>query len=172
MKKNRSPLTMRLPFSMADRNLRLEQILAADPSRSWAHSLPLLAAFALSNPEKRFVRRLLTCKRNYWLFRTNQRQLCGDFVAVDMSAVVPRRRTVSVIELKSGTGLKFGGGGAGNQLQRALAAVTEIASVEKVITTDSIVTLICGDGEAVLDWICSRGMTPKGGKLTQRQPRR
>jgi hypothetical protein len=153
------PFTLRLPFAMADQYLRLEQILAADRSRSWAQSLPLVAAFALSRPERQFARRLLEQKRNYWLFRSNQRQFCGDFITVDMSAVIPRRRVVSVIELKFGAELRFGGGGAGNQLQRAYAAVREIALTEKIITSDVAVTLICGDGDAVLDWICSRGIT-------------
>ncbi len=152
-------LTLRLPFAMADQHLRLEQILAADTSRSWARCLPLLAAFALSPPERQFAKRLLQRKRNVWLFRSNQRQFCGDFITVDMSAGVARRRPVSVIELKLGAELKLGGGGAGNQLQAAGAAVTEIAVTEKVITNDAAVTLMCGDGDAILEWICSRGIS-------------
>jgi hypothetical protein len=86
MTRSKQPLTLRLPFAMVDRHLRLEQILAADPSRSWAQSLPLLAVFALTRPEKRFACQLLQRKRNIWLFRCNQRGFCGDFIAVDMSA--------------------------------------------------------------------------------------
>ena len=159
MTKHNLPMTLRLPFAMADQHLRLEQILSADTSRSWAQCLPLLDAFALSRPERQFARRLLEKKRNYWLFRSNQRQFCGDFITVDMSAVAAPRRAVSVLELKLGAELKFGGGGAGNQLQRAHAAVTEIVVIEKVITSDAAVTLICGDCDAVLEWMCSRRHT-------------
>ena len=91
---SKQPLTLRLPFAMVDRHLRLEQILAADPSRSWAKSLPLLAVFALTRPEKRFACRLMQRKRNIWLFRCNQRGFCGDFIAVDMSADLLRLRSV------------------------------------------------------------------------------
>ena len=112
MTRSKQSLTLRLPFAMVDRHLRLEQILVADPSRSWAQSLPLLAVFALTRPEKRFACLLLQRKRNIWLFRCNQRGFCGDFIAVDMSAELPRQRSVVVIELKVGAGLRFGGAGA------------------------------------------------------------
>ncbi len=154
------PLTLRLPFAMVDRHLRMEQILAADPSRSWAQSLPLLAVFALRRPEKRFARRLLQRKRNLWLFRCNQRGFCGDFIVVDLSAELPRLRSVVVIELKVGAGLRFDGAGAGNQLQRVEAAVTELVEAKGVITKDTPVTLACGDGDKVLDWI-AKGETSR-----------
>ena len=151
------PLTLRLPFAMVDDHLRLEQILAAaDPSRSWAQNLPLLKAFSLTRPEKRFARRLLERKRNLWLFRCNQRSFCGDFIVVDMSGALPRLRSVVVMELKSGARLRFGGSGAGNQLQRVHCAVTELAKTEEVIAEDTLVTLACGDGDDVLRWIETR----------------
>lgn len=158
MARSKQPLTLRLPFAMVDHRLRLEQILAAEPSRSWAQSLPLLAVFALTRPEKRFACRLLQRKRNIWLFRCNQRGFCGDFIAVDMSAELPRLRSAVVIELKVGAGLRFGGAGAGNQLQRAEAALTELVEAEGVIAKDTPVTLACGDGDKVLDWI-EKGVT-------------
>jgi hypothetical protein len=158
MTKADQPLTLRLPFAMVDRHLRMEQILAAEPSRSWAQSLPLLAAFALTRPEKRFACRLLLGKRNIWLFRCNQRAFCGDFLAVDMSSDLPRLRPVVAIELKAGAGLRFGGAGAGNQLQRVESAVTELVEAAGVITKDAPVTLACGDGDEVLDWLNSGGI--------------
>ena len=111
MPKNKQPLTLRLPFAMFDRNHRLERILAADRTRSWAQSWPLVEAFSLSRPEKRFARQVLERKRNLWLFRCNQAAFCGDFITVDMSARHPRERTAAVIELKSGARLRLGGGG-------------------------------------------------------------
>jgi hypothetical protein len=143
----------------------MEQILAADASRSWAQSLTLLRIFALTRPEKRFASRLMEQKRNIWLFRCNQRGFCGDFIAVDMSADLPRLRSVVVIELKFGAGLRLGGAGAGNQLQRAEAAVTELVEAEGVITKDTPVTLACGDGDEVLDWI-AKGETARGRRHT------
>ena len=158
MTRSHQALTLRLPFAMVDCHLRLEQVLAADASRSWAQSLPLLVAFALTRPEMRFARRLLKRKRNLWLFRCNQRGFCGDFIAVDMSAGLPRRRSVVVIELKLRARLRFGGGGAGNQLQRADVAVTELVETERVIANDTPVTLACGDGNAVFEWIETGGI--------------
>ena len=143
---------------MADRHLRLEQILAADTTRSWAQNLLLLSAFTLSGPEKRFARQLLDRKRNVWLYRCNQRAFCGDFIAVDMSADLPRLRPALVIELKSGEGLRFDGAGASNQLQRADAAVTELVETERVIAKDAPVTLACGGSDVVLNWIRSGGI--------------
>jgi len=160
MTRSKQPLTLRLPFAMVDRHLRLEQILAADTSRSWAQSLPLLAVFALTRPEKRFACRLMQRKRNIWLFRCNQRGFCGDVIAVDMSADLPRLRSVVVIELKVGAGLRFGGAGAGNQLQRAEATVTELVETKGVIANDTPVTLTCGEGDKVLDWI-AKGETAR-----------
>lgn len=71
MTRHDQPLTLRLPFAMVDRHLRMEQILAADPSRSWAKSFPMLPVFAMTRPETGFARRLLRMKRNVWLFRCN-----------------------------------------------------------------------------------------------------
>ena len=152
------PLTLRLPFAMTDRHLRLEQVLAANRSRSWAQSLPLLACFALSRPEKRFAQRLLERKRNLWLFRCNQRGFCGDFIVVNMSAARPDLRLVVVIELKSGAELTFGGGGAGIQFRHAQAAVDELAETTGVIEKDVPTVLACGDGELVLGWIEKYGI--------------
>ena len=147
------PLTLRLPFAMADRHVRLEQVLAADQSRSWAQSYPLLACFALSGPERRFVKRLLERKRNIWLFRCNQRRFCGDFIAVDMSANHPERRLVAVVELKAGGKLVLGGGGASNQLLNSRQAVDDLATTEGVIGKGTRFVPVCGDTDLVLKWI-------------------
>jgi hypothetical protein len=153
MTKPNQPLTLRLPFAMVDRHLRLEQILAADPSRSWAQSQPLVARFALTRPEKQFARRLLERKRNIWLFRCSQRGYCGDFIVVDMSAGRPELRPVVVIELKSGVRPTIGGGAASLQLRKAGAAVAELAKAGNVIAKDTPITLVCGDYQLVLEWI-------------------
>ena len=157
MRLRNRPLTLRLPFAFVDRHLCLEQILAADASRSWAQSWWLLPCFALSRPETQFARRLLDRKRNIWLFRCNQRAFCGDFIAVDMSVCQPRLRTAVIVELKSGAALRLGGAGAGNQFQRASAAVAELAEIEKVIVEDAPVSMVTGDGEFVARWLEDNG---------------
>lgn len=96
-------------------------------------------------------------KRNVWLFRCNQRAFCGDFIAVDMSAADPGLRTAVVIELKSQSRLCFGGAGAGNQFQRAGAAVAELAEQPNVIAAGVPVTLACGDSGDLLEWFAAGG---------------
>ena len=152
MSVSKQPLTLRLPFAMADQHLRLEQVLAAGRSRSWAQSLPLVSCFALSRPEKRFAKRLLETKRNLWLFRCNQRGFCGDFIVVDMSTARPDQRFVAVIELKSRGGLTFGGGKAGVQFRRVQAAKEELAETTGVVAKDTPTVLVCGGSEPVLKW--------------------
>jgi hypothetical protein len=131
----------------------LEQVLAPDPEKPWAESRVLLACFALSRPERWFARRLLERKRNLWLFRCNQRALCGDFIVVDMSARTPKLRVTVVVELKSRVELVLGGGGAGNQFQNTSAALDELAKAKHVTAGETPVTLACGDPHGVLAWI-------------------
>ncbi|MCK6592621.1 MAG: hypothetical protein L6Q76_34125, partial [Polyangiaceae bacterium] len=85
-------------------------------------------AFELKNDERAFARELLGRKSNYWLFRSNQRRACGDFVVVDVSSPHPARRRAFVIDLKQGAPVRVGGGGAGVQLRNAESAVSELRS--------------------------------------------
>ena len=129
--------------------------VAVPSGRPWAQGRLWLSCFALSQPEKAFSRQLLQRKRNLWLYRCNQREFCGDFVVVDMSAVAPQLRVVFVIELKTGAELCVGGSGAGNQLQRAPLAVRELVD-QSVVRQDSHVVLLCGSSEEVLAWLGNR----------------
>ena len=109
-----------------------------------------MPSFAFKNDELPFARRVERYKTNLWLYRTNQRRLCGDFVAVDMSEPRRRRRRVWVLELKRGARLRLGGGGAGNQLVNAAKAVAAVARTDGNIVPDAQHELVSGDGAAVL----------------------
>jgi len=115
----------------------------------------LLAAFRFRNDERSFARRLVRRKPNLWLFRSNQRCFCGDFVVVDMSSPSPERRRVFVVDLKWGADLKLGGGGASNQFTNAALAVDQIARRTGVVEPGAEFTLVSGDKLAVLEYLCA-----------------
>lgn len=135
----RTPSTLRLPFWAASR-FRLEAILA-----SQALGVRLAEVFALAGPELAFARALLTRRRNLWLYRTNQRRACGDFVAIDMSA--PRDRRVYALELKSDEPVRLGVGGV--QLAGLASALDEL---RPLIGAGDVVTAR-GGAAATLAWL-------------------
>jgi hypothetical protein len=140
----RVPSTLRLPFAAAS-SFRFEQILARQIDGSWAELWHLREMFALGEPEIAFARTLLDRRRNLWLYRTNQRHFCGDFLAIDMSP--PRDRTTYAIELKAGEPVRLDVGGvqlAG--LDAALAEVAHLRGAGAVVTAR-------GSAEAVLAWL-------------------
>lgn len=134
----RAPSTLRLPFWAATR-FRLEAILASQRlCVGWRE------VFALASHELAFARALLTRRRNLWLYRTNQRHACGDFVAVDMSAAQDRR--AYALELKSDEPVRLGGGGLQlANLDHALAELRPLG-LGDVITAR-------GGAAAVLAWL-------------------
>ena len=134
----RIPSTLRLPFWAAAR-FRLEAILA-----SQAVDRGLREVFALSGPELAFARALLTRTR-MWLYRTNQRHACGDFVVIDMSA--PRDRTAYALELKSDEPVRLGAGGL--QLAGLDAAIAEL----RPVLGDGEVITARGGTSAMLAWL-------------------
>jgi len=140
----RIPSTLRLPFWAAAR-FRLEQIIVSQLRCPWSLGWELREMFALGGPEREFARALLGRRRNLWLYRTNQRHFCGDFIAIDMSA--RRDRRVHALELKHGEpvrhdvgGIQFGG------LDDAIAELAPIIGAGAVMTTQ-------GDGDAILQWL-------------------
>jgi len=140
----RIPFTLRLPFWAAAR-FRLEQILISQLDCSWSDGWELREMFALTGPETEFARELLSRRRNVWLYRTNQRQFCGDFVAIDMSA--RRDRRTYALELKLGEALRTDVGGV--QFARLPDALAELAAV----TGNGPVVTVQGDAAAILRWI-------------------
>lgn len=140
----RVPSTLRLPFHAAAR-FQLEQLIVTQLGCPWSEGWQLREMFALSGPELEFARALLDRRRNLWLYRSNQRHHCGDFLVVDMSA--PRRRRTYALELKAGEPVKLGAGG--RQFAGLAGALAELTAV----TGDGVVITAQGDGDAMLGWI-------------------
>jgi hypothetical protein len=138
------PSTLRLPFSAATR-FRLEQLIVEQLACPWSVGRRLREMFELSGPELEFARLLLERRRNFWLYRTNQRHACGDFLVVDMSA--PRDRRAYALELKSGEPVRVGVGG-----RQFLGLDTALAELDDVIGAGLVVTAQ-GDGDAMMRWI-------------------
>ena len=140
----RIPSTLRLPFHAAGR-FRLEQLLVAQLDVPWSVGWQLREMFALSGPELALARLLLERRRNLWLYRTNQRHYCGDFIAIDMSA--PRDRRTYALEVKTGEPLRVGVGGRQfTGLPGALAELADVIGAGVVVTAQ-------GDGEAIVRWL-------------------
>jgi len=106
-----------------------------------------LRAFQLHPRELSFAKKILFERTQIWLWRTHQTALAGDFALVDMSAARPDRRRVWVVDLKLGAPLRFGGGGAGNQLSRADAVVAALSA--QGVVGERRPTLVTGDGRAL-----------------------
>lgn len=113
----------------------------------------LVMAFEFGSDERGFCLRLVGRKTNLWLFRSNQRRFCGDFVVVDMSCPLPDARTVAVIDLKRSQPLRRGGGGAGVAFRNAADAVAEIARSTGVVSPDHEAELVTGAAAEVLAWL-------------------
>src|SRR5262245_7364932 len=125
-------MTTRIPLSIRLRRRALDRRDAF--FALVARALPLsvdpafgASLFAFKNDELGFARALLGRCPNLWLYRSNQRAYCGDFVAIDMSSPSPSRRRAVLIELKRGRPVRVGGGGAGVQLRNADRLVKELA---------------------------------------------
>ena len=97
--------------------------------------------------ERALVKTVLARRSNLWLFRTNQRRSCGDFIAIDMSSSRRADRRAYVMELKMCERLVLGG----SRLQCAHygSAVDELVTRE-IPQDSSPVQVLYGDGAAVL----------------------
>ena len=145
------PLVLRLPPSMAAA-FDLPRLLAEDGRWSWAQGYELLERFAFADYEREFARELLRRVTRSWLYRTNQRCACGDFVVVDMSPPEPRARRAVVIELKLGERLVEGRGLNSPQLARHAEAVEEIVRAG-VLEAGCEVQVLRGEPRAVLRFL-------------------
>jgi hypothetical protein len=141
---------IRVPKQEIHRAKTLERILSrCSPGRGRV-ARSVLAAYAFRNDEGLFARELLTRATQMWLFRSNQRRFCGDFVVVDMSSPIAESRRAWVIDLKRGAPLKLGGGGAGVQLVNAPTVLAEIAHRTGVLSGSPRAEKVTGDRRAVL----------------------
>lgn len=141
------PLTLRLPSWLCD-SFDLARVIANE------HRTPGRTAgacrfdhFEMRSHERAFVKTVLARRSNLWLFRTNQRQFCGDFIAIDMSSSRRAERRAYVMELKMGELLVTGG--ARLQCAHYRAAVGELVGRD-VLAASSQVELLYGDGAEVL----------------------
>jgi len=150
---SRDPLLLRLPPSLLTQGFDLARLLAQDGRWSWAEGYRLLERFALADYEKRFARELLRARTNLWLFRSNQRSGCGDFVVVDMSSPNPSERRAVVVELKLGEPLSEGRGGASPQLAHQPEALEELARETGIVSGAFRVALARGDPREVLGYL-------------------
>ena len=142
------PQTLLLSFQLVDEGFSMERLLSGLPDHSWSEGWRMREMFAMSSREVAFVRRLLTRKRNLWLYRCNQRGFCGDFVVVDMSEPDASRREALVLELKSGASLKVGGGGV--QVKNVATAVQEIVDSGVLLEGVQVTTWV-GSKEVILE---------------------
>jgi len=106
--------------------------------------------FDMRSHERAFVKTVLARRRHLWLFRTNQRRSCGDFIAIDMSSPRRANRRAYVMELKTGERLVIGG--ARLQCAHYGAAVAELVARD-IVEDTSPVELLYGDGPAVLAYL-------------------
>lgn len=141
------PFTLRLPPWLC-RSFDLARVIANE-HRAIGRSVGACQydCFDMRSHERAFVKTLLSRRRNLWLFRTNQRKFCGDFIAVDMSPSRPAQRRAFVLELKMGDRLVIGG--ARLQCANHRAAVAELVA-RAVLAAESPVELLYGGETAVL----------------------
>lgn len=141
------PLTLRLPRWLCE-SFDLSRAIANE-HRSLGRTLGVCRydRFDMRSHERAFVKTVLARRSNLWLFRTNQRRSCGDFIAIDMSSSRRADRHAYVMELKMGERLVIGG--ARLQCAQHGSAVEELVARE-VLEPSSPVQLLYGDGAAVL----------------------
>lgn len=113
-------------------------------------------AFKLTPDEEKFARELLERATHLWLFRSNQRLFCGDFVVVDMSCPRPEGRSVVALDIKLGGMLRLGGGPAARQLVNAERAADELADELGILVAGASVKRLSGDRRVVLPWLRTR----------------
>lgn len=145
------PFVLYLPPSLLAA-FNLPRLIADDGRWSWAQGFELLERFELAEYERDFAKAVLRTLTRYWLYRTNQRRGCGDFIAVDMSPPAPRDRRAVVIELKLGEELVEDRGVRSPQLANHADAVAEIAQAG-VLAADREITVVRGDPTAVLAYL-------------------
>lgn len=134
------PLTLRLPSWLCAR-FDLARVIANE------HRRCRFDQFDMRSHERAFVKTVLARRSNLWLFRTNQRRSCGDFIAIDMSSPVRAERRAYVMELKMGERLVIGG--ARLQCAQYATAVDELVA-RAILVDSSPVELLYGDGAVVL----------------------
>ena len=144
------PLTLRLPRWLCD-SFDLSRAIANEHrSHGRTTGVCRFDRFEMRSHERAFVKTVLARRSNLWLFRSNQRRSCGDFIAVDMSSSRRADRCAYVMELKMCERLVTGG--ARLQCAQYGAAVDELAA-RGILEARSPVELLFGDGAVVLNYL-------------------
>jgi len=151
----RDPIVLLLPHTLLHQGFDLARLIAEDGRWTWAVGYGLLERFALREHEKAFAKAMLSERTNFWLYRTDQRARCGDFIAVDMSSSAPEARVAYVIELKTGASLTVGRKGASTQLSGHRAALSAIAQTSVIAPSTRAIVLV-GSPESVLAALADR----------------
>jgi hypothetical protein len=141
------PLTLRLPRWLCASFDLARAIANEHRSVGRTTGACQIDRFEMRSHERTFVKTVLARRSNLWLYRTNQRRSCGDFIAIDMSPPRRAERRAYVMELKMGERLVVGG--ARLQCAKYGEAVDELVARE-VLDESSPVELLYGDGDAVL----------------------
>jgi hypothetical protein len=141
------PLTLRLPSWLRESFDLARAIANEHRSLRRTTGACRFDRFDMRSHERAFVKTVLARRSNLWLFRTNQRRSCGDFIAIDMSSSRRADRRAYVMELKMGERLVIGG--ARLQCAHYVSAVDELVARE-ILEGTSPVELLYGDGAAVL----------------------
>jgi hypothetical protein len=141
------PLTLRLPSWLRDSFDLVRAISNEHRALGRTTGVCRFDQFEMRSHERAFVKTVLARRSNLWLFRTNQRRWCGDFIAIDMSSARRVDRRAYVMELKMGGRLAIGG--AHLQCAQHRAAIDEIVA-RGILDGSSPVELLHGDGAAVL----------------------
>src|SRR5689334_9161520 len=144
------PLTLRLPSWLRDSFDLVRAIANEHRARGRTTGACRFDQFDMRSHERAFAKTVLARRSHLWLFRTNQRRSCGDFIAIDMSSPRRRDRRAYVMELKMGGRLVVGG--AHLQYAQHAAAIDEIVA-RGLLDASSPVALLHGDGAAVLEHI-------------------
>lgn len=139
-----APTTLKIPFYWIEYAQSFDFLLSKQYNLPRHVQRKCVEAFALCNDEKYFAKELLRRKKNLWLFRTNQQHFCGDFFIINMSASSPTKRKIYALDLKMGSPLKLGGGGAGIQFRNIQQGVDEIAHKFGIIEPSSTITRLTG----------------------------
>ena len=157
MRSKSTPITLKIPTKWLRYSQSLAYLLASSFSLSRRTVHRLVEEFAFCNDEEKFAKTLLQRKKNLWVFRTSQKNFCGDFVIVDMSSPDPSYRQVFILDLKFGARLKIGGGGAGIQFSRSPLAIEDIAKHTGIIPTNAKYELLSGDRREILTYLGIKG---------------
>lgn len=147
------PIVIQLDLQAVRDEHGLHDFFAADHRWTRYQVRELHNLFALHEDERAFAFLLLSHQPHYWLFRSNQRRFCGDFIVVDMSSPLKEGRRVFVLDLKQNTNLKVGGGGAGVQFRHAGRAVRTIARLTGELLRDAAFEKAVGDKDQLLAYL-------------------